>query len=57
MTNGGIGTQVLANMMYNEAFQNYKMGFAGAIAVVIFGLSLVFIAIYLYRTLKDELEY
>lgn len=57
MTNGGVGTQVLANMMYNEAFQNYNMGYAAGIAVVIFGLSLVFIAIYLYRTLKDELEY
>jgi len=59
MTNGGPAesSQVLANMMYNEAFQNYKMGYAAAIAVVIFAFSLVFIGIYLYRTLKDELEY
>jgi len=59
MTNGGPAesTQVLANMMYNEAFQNYKMGYAAAIAVVIFAFSLVFIGIYLRRTLKDELEY
>jgi multiple sugar transport system permease protein len=59
MTNGGPAesSQVLANMMYNEAFQNYKMGYAAAIAVVIFAFSLVFIGIYLRRTLKEEVEY
>lgn len=59
MTNGGPAgsSQVLANLMYNEAFQNYKMGFAAAIAVVLFGISLFFIGVYLYRTLRDELEY
>jgi ABC-type sugar transport system permease subunit len=59
MTNGGPAdsSQVLANMMYNEAFQNYKMGYAAAIAVVLFGISLVFIAFYLRRTIKQELEY
>jgi ABC-type sugar transport system permease subunit len=59
MTNGGPAdsSQVLANMMYNEAFQNYKMGYAAAIAVVLFGISLVFITFYLRRTLKQELEY
>lgn len=59
MTNGGPAesSQVLANMMYNEAFQNYQMGYAAAIAVIIFAFSLVFIGIYLRRTLKEEVEY
>lgn len=59
MTNGGPAesSQVLSNMMYNEAFQNYNMGYAAAIAVVLFGVSLVFIGIYLYRTIRTELEY
>lgn len=59
MTAGGPAgrTQVLANMMYQEAFLNYKMGYAAAIAVVLFGLSLIFIAFYLRRTIKQELEY
>lgn len=57
MTNGGQRTQVLANFMYIEAFNNYKMGYAAAIAVVLFGIMLVFIAWYLWRSLRDELEY
>lgn len=57
MTRGGQGTQVLANFMYMEAFNNYRMGYGAAIAVVLFAISLVFIAFYLSRVLKDELEY
>lgn len=57
MTRGGQGTQVLANFMYMEAFNNYRMGYGAAIAVVLFGISLVFIAFYLSRVVKDELEY
>ncbi|MCU0466423.1 MAG: sugar ABC transporter permease [Anaerolineae bacterium] len=59
MTNGGPAesSQVLSNMMYNEAFQNYNMGYAAAIAVVLFGFSLIFIGFYLYRTVRTELEY
>jgi ABC-type sugar transport system permease subunit len=57
MTRGGQGTQVLANFMYMEAFNNYRMGYGAAIAVVLFAISLIFIAFYLSRVLKDELEY
>ncbi len=57
MTRGGQGTQVLANFMYMEAFNNYRMGYGAAIAVVLFAISLVFIAFYLSRVVKDELEY
>jgi multiple sugar transport system permease protein len=57
MTRGGQGTQVLANFMYIEAFNNYRMGYGAAIAVVLFAISLVFIGFYLARVVKDELEY
>jgi multiple sugar transport system permease protein len=57
MTNGGQRTQVLANFMYIEAFNNYQMGYGAAIAVVLFFISLVFIGFYLARVLRDELEY
>jgi multiple sugar transport system permease protein len=57
MTRGGQSTQVLANFMYMEAFNNYRMGYGAAIAVVLFAVSLVFIGFYLSRTVKDELEY
>lgn len=57
MTRGGQSTQVLANFMYIEAFNNYRMGYGAAIAVVLFALSLLFIGPYLSRVLKDELEY
>jgi multiple sugar transport system permease protein len=57
MTRGGQSTQVLANFMYIEAFNNYRMGYGGAIAVILFLISLVFIGFYLSRVIKDELEY
>ena len=57
MTRGGQSTQVLANFMYIEAFNNYRMGYAAAIAVVLFAISLVFIGFYLSRVVRDELEY
>jgi ABC-type sugar transport system permease subunit len=57
MTRGGESTQVLANFMYIEAFNNYRMGYGAAIAVVLFGISLVFIGFYLSRVVKDELEF
>ena len=57
MTRGGQGTQVLANFMYIEAFNNYRMGYGAAIAVVLFALSLIFIGFYLSRVAKEELEY
>lgn len=59
MTRGGPynSSSVLANFMYIEAFNNYKMGYGGAISVILFLISMVFIFIYLYRTLQTELEY
>lgn len=59
MTRGGPynSSSVLANFMYIEAFNNYKMGYGAAISVVLFLISLVFIFIYLYRTLQTELDY
>jgi ABC-type sugar transport system permease subunit len=57
MTRGGQSTQVLANFMYIEAFNNYRMGYGAAIAVILFAISLVFIGFYLSRVIKDELEY
>lgn len=57
MTRGGQSTQVLANFMYIEAFNNYRMGYGAAIAVVLFAISMVFISFYLSTVIKDELEY
>jgi len=57
MTRGGQSTQVLANFMYMEAFNNYRMGYGAAIAVILFLISLVFIGFYLSRVVKEELEY
>jgi ABC-type sugar transport system permease subunit len=59
MTKGGPAnsSSVLASMMYIEAFNNYKMGYGAAIAVVLFLISAGFIFIYLWQTLRTELEY
>jgi len=59
MTRGGPAnsTSVLANLMYIQAFNNYRMGLGAATAVVLFFISLVFIIAYLYRVMQDELEY
>jgi multiple sugar transport system permease protein len=59
MTRGGPAnsSSVLANFMYIEAFNNYKMGYGAAIAVVLFLISAVFIFVYLRQTLRNELEY
>jgi len=57
MTKGGERTEVLANFMYIQAFNNYQMGYGAAIAVVLFAISMVFIGFYLRRVIKDELEY
>jgi multiple sugar transport system permease protein len=59
MTRGGPynSSSVLANFMYIESFNNYKMGYGGAISVILFLISLVFIFVYLYRTLQTEMEY
>ncbi len=59
MTRGGPAnsSSVLANMMYIEAFNNYKMGYGAAVAVVLFLITAIFIFIYLWQTLRTELEY
>ncbi len=57
MTRGNQKTEVLANLMFMEAFNNYRMGYGAAIAVVLFSISVFFVGLYLWRTLKDELEY
>jgi ABC-type sugar transport system permease subunit len=59
MTRGGPynSSSVLANFMYIEAFNNYKMGYGATIAVILFLISLVFIFIYLWRILQTEIEY
>ncbi len=59
MTRGGPAnaSSVLANLMYIQAFNNYKMGQGAATAVVLFLISLVFIITYLWQVMKDELEY
>ena len=59
MTRGGPynSSSVLANFMYIEAFNNYKMGYGAAISVILFLISVVFIFIYLWRILQTELEY
>ncbi len=59
MTRGGPynSSSVLANFMYIEAFNNYKMGYGATISVILFLISLVFIFIYLWRVLQTEMEY
>jgi ABC-type sugar transport system permease subunit len=59
MTRGGPAnaSSVLANLMYIQAFNNYKFGLGAATAVVLFLISLFFIVIYLWRVMRDELEY
>lgn len=59
MTRGGPFNQsnVLAQMMYIEAFNNYAMGYGAAIATILGLLSLVLILFYLNQTMKSEMEY
>jgi len=59
MTRGGPAnaSSVLANLMYIQAFNNYRMGLGAATAVVLFIISFVFIVTYLWRVMRDELEY
>jgi ABC-type sugar transport system permease subunit len=56
MTKGGPfnSSSVLATFMYNEAFNNYRMGYGASISVLLFAISLVFIFIYLIRVLRTE---
>lgn len=56
MTRGGPfnSSSVLANYMYIQAFNNYRMGYGAAIAVILFLISLVFILFYLTRIAREE---
>ena len=58
MTQGGPfdTSQVLANYMYFAAFHDYRMGYAAAIAVVLFLISLAFIFAYLRQVMAQEEE-
>ena len=49
MTRGGPynRSSVLANYMYIQSFNNYKMGYGAAVSVILFMICLVFIALYL----------
>jgi ABC-type sugar transport system permease subunit len=46
-------SNVLANYMY-LSFEDYRMGYAASIAVVLFAISLVFIFLYLREVMKQE---
>lgn len=56
MTQGGPfhSSEVLANLMYLEAFKNYQMGFGASIAVVLFFIMFFFIVMYLREIMKGE---
>jgi multiple sugar transport system permease protein/raffinose/stachyose/melibiose transport system permease protein len=58
MTAGGPfnSTQLLSTYMYSEAFQGRQLGYASAIAVVIFVLALGVIITYLVRALSEDKE-
>lgn len=59
MTRGGPYNQsnVLAQFMYIEAFNNYNMGYGAAIATILALISMVFIFTYLRRMIRTEMEY
>jgi multiple sugar transport system permease protein len=58
MTQGGPfnSTQLLSTYMYSEAFQGRQLGYASAIAVIIFVLALGVIITYLVRALSEDKE-
>ncbi|MCU1549461.1 MAG: sugar transporter permease [Glaciihabitans sp.] len=58
MTAGGPfhSTELLSTYMFSEAFQTRALGYASAIAVVIFVLAIAVIISYLVRAISDEKE-
>lgn len=56
MTGGGPAnsSNVLANYMYQQTFQNFRYGYGAAIAVILFLISLGLIFAYLRRTGRQE---
>lgn len=59
MTQGGPfnSSNVLANYMYNQSFNNYRMGYGSAISVILLLLTLSFVVVYVDRATKKEIEY
>jgi len=59
LTRGGpfYSSSVIANYMYIQSFNAYRMGYGSAIAVVQFLITLVFILIYLASALRQEADY
>ena len=56
MTGGGPAnsSNVLANYMYQQTFQNFRYGYGAAIAVILFAISLGLIFAYLRRARRQE---
>jgi multiple sugar transport system permease protein len=56
MTGGGpFGSSlVLALLMYEQAFRNYRLGYGAAVATVLFSIMEVCIAFFLYRLIRRE---
>lgn len=58
MTKGGPyhSSELLSTYMFEEGFTFLNLGYASAIAVVIFALAIVFIVTYLVRSMKQEVD-
>jgi len=58
MTKGGPfrKSEVLTTFMFRESFWNYRMGYGSAIAVVLFLIALIIIAIYIRQTIGETIE-
>jgi multiple sugar transport system permease protein len=58
MTRGGPynSSQLLSTYMFQQAFTNVNLGYASALAVVIFALAIIFIITYLARALRREVD-
>jgi alpha-glucoside transport system permease protein len=54
MTNGNLGTEVLANNMFREAFSNFNSGLGAALAVLLF-VSVLPVMIFNIRKMQEEL--
>jgi multiple sugar transport system permease protein len=56
LTGGGPGraTEVLALFMYFEAFQQFNLGSAAAIAVVMLGINVVMTVVYVKYLLGED---
>ena len=53
MTNGGVFTRVLALEVYSAGFPQQKLGYSSAVAVILFAIMLVFIAIFVRRMVQQ----